>query len=124
MRGSRIFIGFSDRFAKSLSSAGSVRLDFTGDNRRGCSRNSNHSGHYYSTQRSVHNLGVRDVRCGPPPYALATDKTSCPYCVEGGNFKLMTRSCGLFSTQLEGNGFAQVTCSYSIVVNTSELYRV
>src|SRR5947209_17495804 len=62
MRGSRIFIGFSDRFAKSLSRAGSVRLDFPGDNRRGCSRNSNHSGHYYSTHRSVHNLGGKQPK--------------------------------------------------------------
>ena len=62
MREKRIFIGLSDRFAKPLSSEGFARVDFSGDNHRGGSRSPDHCGDYCSTQKSVHNLGVKLLR--------------------------------------------------------------
>jgi hypothetical protein len=67
IRGRRIFIGFPDKFAKPAFYAGLVRLDFTGDNRRGAPQRSNQCGNCYSTQNSVHKSGFSgpQIVCGP-----------------------------------------------------------
>jgi hypothetical protein len=64
IRGRRIFIGFPDKFAKPAFYAGLVSLDFTGDNRRGAPQSSIQCGDCYSTQKSVHNSGIRVSRRG------------------------------------------------------------